>query len=530
MVYLGNYAGDSQVHLIYGENASHGRFFEFNNGEKSPGVTSPAYMLLIASYFVLLPDYIVPVALKITNLLAWYGLLALIFLSTRRLMVSTGWAVVATLIAGLIPGSVYNSNIGMENGIFAFMIFLWFYQAMRRNWFFYVDRQYITTELFLGSIMGIICWVRPEGTIVAVIAIMFRIYISIKERQSKRQIALQNLLFILPVLLSIILLVSFHYLETGYILPTSGYSRVLMSNISPDSYQVGTFYFSSRLSERLLAYFPITGFGLLTFWLVLTRRITLDTNYYAVTFLLVMFTAGFAFYSTFIGSVHISRYVIFLMPALVIVGMFGVRWLWQYHKHESSIKPVMIRGAVIALGICLTMVFIYETTLRLNLDSQNSLTRTMKAPADRQITSDALYEFLGEPSELPIALALQEVQLRYWLDERFVIRSLDGRVDPLLLEYAGNDTVDHLRYLFTRRVDFLLETPSYNRSSDIWSLEKLHSLNNRETLQRSNIIFTKIPISWPQNYSIGSAFDSVEGPIFLQWFVKQLFELRYIDQ
>ena len=422
MVYLGNYAGDSQVHLIYGENASHGRFFEFNNGEKSPGVTSPAYMLLIASYFVLLPDYIVPVALKITNLLAWYGLLALIFLSTRRLMVSTVWAVVATLIAGLIPGSVYNSNIGMENGIFAFMIFLWFYQAMRRNWFCYVDRQYITTELLLGSIMGIICWVRPEGAIVAAIAILFRFYISIKERQSKRQIVLQNLLFIFPVLLSIILLVSFHYLETGYILPTSGYSRILMSNISPDSYQVGTFYFSSRLSERLLAYFPITGFGLLTFWLVLTRRITLDTNYYAVTFLLFMFAAGFAFYSTFIGSVHISRYVIFLMPALVIVGIFGVRWLWQYHKQESSIKPVMIRGTIIALGICLTVVFIYETTLRLNLDSQNSLIKTMKAPSERQITSDALYAFLGEPSDLPIALALQEVQLRYWFLRHLVIR------------------------------------------------------------------------------------------------------------
>ena len=41
LLYIGNYAGDSQVHLIYGQNAAHGAFFEFNLGEKSAGVTSP---------------------------------------------------------------------------------------------------------------------------------------------------------------------------------------------------------------------------------------------------------------------------------------------------------------------------------------------------------------------------------------------------------------------------------------------------------------------------------------------------------
>ena len=46
LIYLGNYAGDAQVHLIYGENAAHGRFFEFNQGEPSAGVTSPGFMLL----------------------------------------------------------------------------------------------------------------------------------------------------------------------------------------------------------------------------------------------------------------------------------------------------------------------------------------------------------------------------------------------------------------------------------------------------------------------------------------------------
>src|SRR3954466_658157 len=35
------FAGDAQVHLVFMENASHGRFFDFNPGERVSGETSP---------------------------------------------------------------------------------------------------------------------------------------------------------------------------------------------------------------------------------------------------------------------------------------------------------------------------------------------------------------------------------------------------------------------------------------------------------------------------------------------------------
>jgi hypothetical protein len=73
LIYIGNYAGDSQVHLIYGQNAAEGAFFEFNLGEKSAGVTSPGYMLLIAGFFKVAPDVWVPAMIKATNLFFWYG-------------------------------------------------------------------------------------------------------------------------------------------------------------------------------------------------------------------------------------------------------------------------------------------------------------------------------------------------------------------------------------------------------------------------------------------------------------------------
>ena len=81
--YIGNFAGDSQVHLVYGENASEGRFFEFNLDEKSAGVSSPGYMVFLASLFKVFPDTWVPAVMKGANILFWYGLVVLVFLLAK---------------------------------------------------------------------------------------------------------------------------------------------------------------------------------------------------------------------------------------------------------------------------------------------------------------------------------------------------------------------------------------------------------------------------------------------------------------
>jgi len=95
LIYIGNYAGDSQVHLVYGQNAAQGAFFEFNLGEKSAGVTSPGFMLLIAGFFTAAPDSWVPAIVKAVDLVFWYGLILVIFMTAKTLLRSTVWAVIA---------------------------------------------------------------------------------------------------------------------------------------------------------------------------------------------------------------------------------------------------------------------------------------------------------------------------------------------------------------------------------------------------------------------------------------------------
>jgi hypothetical protein len=96
---------------------------------------------------------------------------------------------------------------------------------------------------------------------------------------------------------------------------------------------------------------------------------------------------------------------------------------------------------------------------------------------------------------------MEEVQMRYWLDDRFVVRSLDGRTDPLLLRYAAADRFDHVGYLRDRGVDFLLGTPSYNRDPRPWSLARLEQLQVGETTHVEGLSFLRMAgdssILWP---------------------------------
>ena len=74
LVFAGMYAGDAEIHVVYGESASNGHFFEFNPGEKSSGVTSIGYMMVVSALFKLFPSFYVPLVLKLINVAAWYAL------------------------------------------------------------------------------------------------------------------------------------------------------------------------------------------------------------------------------------------------------------------------------------------------------------------------------------------------------------------------------------------------------------------------------------------------------------------------
>ncbi len=543
LVYIGNYAGDSQVHLIYGENAARGAFFEFNPGEKSPGVTSPGYMLFIAALFRMAPDLWVPAIVKAANLLFWYASLLLVFLVARRLLQSTNWALAATVVTGLMPGSVYNSTNGMENGIFGFFVLLWIYLAIRARWFANTEGDWWAPrdELALGLLMGLACWLRPEGFVVAAIAVAYRVIRWSRSRPAFVQSLARAAIFLLPFLVVSGALVAFHFTQTGYLLPAGGVSRILMSNIAPDTYRLGPVFLSTKFIVRLAAYFPLTILWLVGNWLIVTGRAGTKGSSSTTGFLIILFWTFFVLYSTVLGAVHLSRYVIFVMPAFILVAIVGAKWVWEV-SHSVRLLPqrlplssVLSAGAMIMVAAvaALGSVFLIETELRLRLDSQAALWKSMSAPSQRKGFSDALYEQIGRPERLPVSIALQEVQARYWLDQRFIVRSLDGRVDPNLLDYATRDSVDHIGYLKERGVQFLLSIPNYNRDQNQWSLQRLEALQPGDKISHGGIEFTRLPVDrtvreqgTDQGKRTSRWFAGASGPAVLQFFLETLIRVE----
>ena len=106
--------------------------------------------------------------------------------------------------------------------------------------------------------------------------------------------------------------------------------------------------------------------------------------------------------------------------------------------------------------------------------------------------SDPRSSAAGAP-DLAAVLARQEVQVRYWLDDRFVVRSLDGRVDPVLLRFVRNGHYDHVGYIRERRVRFLYSNlPDYERDADAWSLARLNGLGLGESASHDGLRFTRV--------------------------------------
>ena len=488
--YLGMYAGDALIHLAYAENAAAGRWFEFNPGEKSSGVTSPGWMLLLAGCFKLAPAWYVPALVKALNLLAWYALALVVWLTARRVLGSDGWALLAALTAGLLPGSAYNATIGMENGVFALVVMLFLHLAARWQWLYGDRLQARWRGVALGAALGAAAWLRPEGFVVGAVALAYAAAVLRRDGLGTAGIAarLAAPCAVFAALAGSMLL--FHLWMTGDLLMTSGVSRSVLP--AAGSVQLGPVPFRPEFLERLLYYAPLTAAALLGGVLLASGRVRPRTR--TEPLMVVLFCAFFVLYSTVLGSEHLARYVAFLMPMLVIVGAVGARWLRETLPSAASPRVRRLQRGAFALGAAgLAAVFAVETHLRMGLGTHDALRAAMAAPGERAAYSDRMLAALGNPERLPVSLAYVEVQVRYHLDDRFVIRSLDGRVDRTLLDHVEDGNYDHLGYVRERGVDFVMETPDYNRDPRAWSLSELTRIEAGEELARDGVVLRRLP-------------------------------------
>ncbi len=498
LIYFSMIAGDAEIHLVYGMNSADGNYFEYNLGEKSAGVTSPGYMLFIASLFKTLPESIVPLAVKLTDLFFWYLLVFLTFRMIKMLSGGSSWAWTMSAVVALMPGTVYNATLGMENGIFGALFLLWFITAVRWNWFHqWSDSP--SKEVALSLLMGVLLWVRPEGFVLAALAYSFRLPLLFRSlRDSSVSVITpltRMLVSVSPVVILSALYFYFHYSQTGHLLPESGVSRVVMG--SQNSIQIGAISVNTKFIRFLVFYFPLSIAMLAGLWAVLARRLENNISRINHYFFMAVLALFFVLYSSVLSAHHFSRYTIFLMPIIVVYAAFGASWISSHileHKFQLTRNSRIMIGSVSMVVLC--GLFGGEVFMRIrsgaNYPSGN-LWRSMNAPENKTTFSDQMLASLGNPTKLPVSLAYVEVQIRYYLDDRFVIRSLDGRVDGTLLNFVGQDGIfDHIGYIKSRNINYVMETPNFNRDKTVWSLAELNKLKPGQTLTQESVRFTNI--------------------------------------
>jgi len=304
---------------------------------------------------------------------------------------------------------------------------------------------------------------------------------------------------LVPFLFSCTLYFGFLYSETGQVLPTSGLSRMGIGG--QESFQIGFLPANLKFVKYLIYYFPLTISMILGFWVMFSKRRSgnVPAIYYNYTGAAII--VFFILYSSILGAHHLSRYIIFLLPLMIMFSGLGAKLMSENWNWGRRIKMIVF----IASMILLCGLFSGEIYARCKSGSNypvGELWRAMKAPETRREFSDRMFDELGSPSKLPVSLAYQEVQVRYRLDERFIIRSLDGRTDAMLLNFIDpHGNYDHIGYIKARDIDFIMETPNYNRKTDRWSLEDLTELKIGESMSLESILFTRLKHGFKVGYS-----------------------------
>ena len=79
--------------------------------------------------------------------------------------------------------------------------------------------------------------------------------------------------------------------------------------------------------------------------------------------------------------------------------------------------------------------------------------------------------------------------MRLLLDERFVVRSLDGIVDYRLNQFATEWGVDHIGYIREREIEYLLDFPNYNIRDGKFSLADLAGMKVGEEKAAEGFVF-----------------------------------------
>jgi len=272
--------------------------------------------------------------------------------------------------------------------------------------------------------------------------------------------------FFLVILCALLVLLPWYYYQykiTGKIVSDSSYSRIYSGRWNSIIIIPGVIFVHPNLILTLFtAFFPLT-LGVLYYlrytnsFLVNLRKFGIfyfiDKFYFTASIIILI--SGFILYTFIVGGDQIGRYFIPFYPFLFLLGISGLKLIHSDIKLKSSRISTLF---VVMTVIFLLSVNVYDYNRRVisGREMEANVHEMIHSPELRKDYTLYFLNRLKYKDTDTIRFALKEVQFRYFIDNRIIVESLDGRTSAGIFKYIDkNGFPDFEKYLITEKPDIV---------------------------------------------------------------------------
>jgi hypothetical protein len=479
--FLFTLAGDAQVHLAIADNFANGYPFQYNpNGEIVVASTSPFWTILLTTLFLFVGSA-TPLFLKIITTAIWLGTAYLIYRIAKDVWDwSDGWVWCVMGLWLAHATIVANALNGLENVLSAFQLVWLYYLACQWH-------NYLTTKraVALGLLLGWMWLTRPDGGLfgLGVVGLMgvWQVVYGLGKRGTADWGGWLRRWVLVGICAGIILVPWYVYQGeiAGNFVTDSSIARLYTGRQGAIPLIADQLYFHPKATISLATAFLPLLIGWAIFpvgaWVRSEQSVrqTVANLYFPTITAWLLVLAGWIFYTFVVGAEAFGRYFLPLYPFLFMTGMVGwwgvIAGIFSYQKPKHRQLALIATLSFLALTSGLDYVrrvsnpHATATALDVIYGPAHgqyfayNLSPLLKAPPNRRTITDEFLQMLGDSHSMPVKIAVTEVQLRYYLDERVEILSLDGRTSADILDYFDETTgvPDFPRYFAKEQPDYV---------------------------------------------------------------------------
>jgi len=410
---------DTFIHMQFARNLVEGNGISFNPGERSYGCTSPGWILLLAASGALRPSYFFWA--KLWGVLAGLASIYFFYRLAGILLPDRKYAVAATFVWAGNAWLLRWSNSGMETSLAAMLVVASLY--------FHLSNRRVSTAIALG--LGFL--VRPE-TALLILIVLLDLAVRKRYREALR-VGLLAALIALPWLV-------FARVYFGSFLPDTAAAKAgtapglgeILRGANRPAKALGL---TNGLEAALFVVSILLG-SARSFWKGFLKP-AVAPSLWLVSLPLFYVLAGYQV---------ISRYLVPVIPVLVLLGFWSLEWLARRTgaARRGVLLGVVLSALLVVQNLAVTFIVVYPHTHRFSESVRQGLVK--------------MAVWFRDNTPPGATVAIPDVGVFGFYSERRIF-DLAGLVSPEVIPLLkGGDwesVVEHMSFAQVARPEFLVD-------------------------------------------------------------------------